>query len=110
MKQPYPLFDADEVHVHLVGGPLQLENRGLPPLVEQQVARIEKTRDPHDDQKQGHGDDQQDGEALLQAGGAEGHLAFIPSRNMPLLTHFIACKETFGKADDPAPLENMASH
>jgi len=27
-----------------------------------------------------------------------------------MLSHFIACKETFDKANDAAPLENMAPH
>ena len=52
MEQLDPFLDAAKPHVDLVAGALQLEDRRLPPLVEQQIARIEKPGDPHADQQQ----------------------------------------------------------
>ncbi len=68
MKQADRLLDAVEVHIHFVGGPLQLENRRFMPLVEQQVASVEKAGHSHDDQKCRDRQNQEQRKASLQAG------------------------------------------
>jgi hypothetical protein len=68
MEQPDAFLDAGKMHVHLVGGALKLEQRRFMPLVEQQVAGVEKAGHAHDDQECRDGQDQEQCEAPLQAG------------------------------------------
>ena len=58
VKQPNAVLNAAEVHVHFVSRPLQPEDRRITPLIEQQIAGVEESRDAHDEEKQGHGNGQ----------------------------------------------------
>jgi hypothetical protein len=73
MKHPDSLLDVDEVHIHLMRSSLQLEDRRLAPLVENQIAGIEEAGHPYYDQKHRDGQDQKEGETALQAGRPDGH-------------------------------------
>jgi hypothetical protein len=66
MKNSDPILDAREAHVDLMCRPLQFEDRRLPPLGQQEITGINKSRNAHEDQQERHRQNQKERQSLLQ--------------------------------------------
>ena len=66
MKNSNPIFYACQAHVNLVGRPLKFEDGRLPPLGQQEIAGINKSRNSHQNQQERHRQNQKERKSLLQ--------------------------------------------
>jgi hypothetical protein len=66
VKNSDPILDARKAHVNLMCRPLKFEDGPLPPLGQQEITGIDKSRNSHEDQQERHRQNQKERKSLLQ--------------------------------------------